>query len=101
MRFCREAIEIRQPVFDQALTYARGTGQVLDRVVIIEEHRMRQFPDIVETPLRPRFCFLSHGFLHSGPVRRRGSGDDPAEQTQENESCCDARGPVAPQEFDR
>ena len=52
-RLTGEAVEILKGVAHQSLSYQRCAGQVFDGVVVIEQDRMRELADIVETP----FCF--------------------------------------------
>ena len=55
-----EAVEVGESVPDQPLTYGRRAGQVLDGVVIVEQHRVSQLPHVFEAPFRTRlFAFAS------------------------------------------
>ena len=55
-RFTRELVEIGETVTDEPRTNGRGAGKVLDRVVIVEQHGIRQPAHVVEAALGPRLC---------------------------------------------
>ena len=67
-----KAVEIRECVLDQPLAHGRRAGQVLDRVVIVEQHRVRQLAHVVETPLGTRLLRLRDRLLCRGPLRLPG-----------------------------
>ena len=52
-RLPREAVEVGQALLDEQPARRRGAGQILDRVVELEEERVRELSHVVETPLRP------------------------------------------------
>ena len=54
VRFAGQTVEVSQTILDQSLPHFRRAGQVLDRVVIIEQDVIRQLAHVVETPLGSR-----------------------------------------------
>ena len=80
--FRGQAVEVRKPVPHQPLPHRRGPRQRLDRVVVVEEHRVGQLPHVVEAPLGARARGLGNSRL---PAR----GDDTADEREQD---CGRRG---------
>ena len=58
MSFRGKFVQVRERILDQALADTRRTWQILDGIVVIEEKRMCELPNIRKTALRPLlFCF--------------------------------------------
>ena len=69
MSFGGETVEVIQSILDQSLTNFGRARQRPDRIVVIEENRVSQLPDIIETP-------LGAGFLLCGNARLSACRND-------------------------